>query len=109
MRNQQINGVTFALFYVPATGVALVFAAMWCMSPLGIGFADAPTEPAMKALFDSVYQGSYWIGIPLLLAGQVISLAIALIWRSRAAYYVPLITIGLFSLSAAAVLAMIGH
>ena len=110
MRTSQrsIHMASFVWFYIFATAVALVFAGVWFMSPLGFGFAPWPADAGLRAFAQGLYQVSYFGGIPALLLGQVVSLALALALtrRSRLAYYVPLTTIGVFGVSVAIVMSL---
>ena len=108
MRTSQrsIHMASFVWFYIFATAVALVFAGAWFMSPLGFGFAPWPADAGLRAFAQGLYQVSYFAGIPALLLGQVVSLALALTRRSRLAYYVPLTTIGVFGVSVAIVMSL---
>jgi Na+-driven multidrug efflux pump len=94
----------FLAFLILTTLVALVFAFVWLFTPLGLGFQDGPANPAMRNFALAIFAVAYFVGIPALLAGQVLS---AILWsygRARAAYLVPLFTIGSFLLCASAAL-----
>lgn len=87
--------------------MALGLGFMWYMSPLGMGFAEWPTDPNERQFALMTYQISYWVGIPLLLIGQVASGILALLRRRRAAYYVPAFSFAFFIASVVLVVILI--
>lgn len=109
MSHKSIRIAQFIWFYVFTTAVALVFAWVWFLSPLGFGFADWTANAGLRAMGQGIYQVSYFVGIPALLLGQAVSLVLALTRRLRLAYYVPVATIGTFSVSVAIVFMALGR
>jgi hypothetical protein len=97
----------FVWFHLITTLVALVIGLVWYMSPLGLGFAVWPSDPATREFAYVAYWLSYFIGLPLLLVGQAGSVILAMTGRRRAAYGFPMVTIGVFVLSAAIVIILI--
>jgi hypothetical protein len=97
----------FVWFHLITTLVALVIGFVWYMSPLGLGFAVWPSDPATREIAYAAYWLSYFIGLPLLLVGQVGSVILAMTGRRRAAFSFPMATIGVFVLSAVIVIILI--
>jgi len=95
----------FRLFFTLTTVVAVIFAAGWYMSPLGLGFVAVwPADPSTRKIAATTYELSYFVGIPMLLIGQVISAILAAFGRRRAAFILPLASIASFTVCAVVVL-----
>jgi hypothetical protein len=88
-------------FWMLTTLVALVCALAWYFLPLGLGFQDGPTNPTTKRVALTIFAVSYFVGIPALLLGQVLSAVLWFYRRTRDAYLIPLLSIGSFLLCAA--------
>jgi hypothetical protein len=102
-----VRRAQFAWYWAITTVVACCAAFVWYISPLGIGFADWPDEP-LRSVVQAVYLGSYFVGIPALLGGQLLSLGLAVFRKRRAAFIVPAISLGLFFTSVAFVMTFVG-
>ncbi len=70
-----------------------VFGFFWLMSPLGVGFADWPADEGRRALATQVYRFSFFVGLPVLVLGQVA--ALILWWNGRRGVGVTLSTLTL--------------
>jgi hypothetical protein len=106
MSVQGVKRAQFAWYWVITTVLAICAMLAWLMSPFGIGFADWPAEP-LFSIVQNVYLGSYYIGIPALIGGQVLSLALAIFGQRRAAFLTPAISLGLFTTSVIFVLVFV--
>ena len=74
----------FALSIVGLLAMPAVFLAfLWWMSPLGLGFAGGPADPVHREWAHRVHAGSYFGGIPMLLAGQLIGIVLAIRGQGR--------------------------
>jgi len=104
VQKDKVPGLRFRDFFILTTLVAVVCAAIWHVSPLGIGFANGPTNPLIRKFAVAVYGLSYFVGIPVLVIGQVLSAILAVLGRRRYAFIVPLASIGAFLLSVVIVL-----
>ena len=90
----------FLSFLTLTTLVAVVCAFVWYFVPLGLGFQEGPANPVTRRVALTIFGVSYFVGIPALLIGQILS---AILWfyrRPRDAYIVPLLSIGSFMLCA---------
>jgi len=85
-------------FLIFTTLFAVVFAFGWYLSPLGVGFQDGPTNPGAKKIALAIYALSYFVGIPALLIGQVVSPVLWFYKHFKGAYIVPLVSISSFLL-----------
>ena len=94
----------FRLFFTLTTVIAIIFAAAWYMSPLGLGFAFRPPDPSIQKIALTTYELSYFVGIPMLLIGQICSAILAASGERRAAFILPLASIALFTVYAVIVL-----
>lgn len=88
-------------FLMLTTLVALVCAISWYVMPIGLGFQDGPTNPATRRIAATIFAVSYFVGLPALLLGQIISAILWFCCLARAAYIVPVLSIGSFLLCAA--------
>ena len=102
--SSEANRLDFTLYWVATTLVAAGIAFLWWMSPVGLGFAQWPSEP-IKSIVMSVYQASYFVGIPLLIITQGIAAGLAKLRLRRWAFALPAISITAFSAVASFVLA----
>jgi hypothetical protein len=80
------EGFGFTWFFIATTFVAIICSFVWCMSPLGIGFAPQPANPSTRQVAVTIYAVSYFVGIPMLLFGQVLSAILAVSGRRRGAF-----------------------
>src|SRR5215469_11919050 len=64
-------------FLIFTTLLAGVCAFVWFFSPLGLGFQEGPTDPTTRKIALKIFWVSYFVGIPALLLGQVLS---AIFW-----------------------------
>jgi hypothetical protein len=88
-------------FLMLTTLVALVCAIFWYVLPIGLGFQEGPANPATRRIAATIFAVLYFVGLPALLLGQIIS---AILWfcrLGRGAYIVPVLSIGSFLLCAA--------
>jgi len=99
----------FAWVQVITTLVALIVVPLWYMSPLGLGFADWPRDPLTRNAAAAAYGFSFYIGIPLMLGGQVVAAILARKGKIGVAFRLLLGTFGLFFISAASVLLLISQ
>ncbi|MEO3999555.1 hypothetical protein [Mesorhizobium sp. CAU 1732] len=99
-----IDALLFTLFFIVTTLIAIVFGIGWYMSPLALGFADGPADPVTRDWAERAYHLSYFVGIPMLIAGQIASAVLNAKGMYRLAYLVPSASILLFAGSVAAVL-----
>lgn len=87
-------------FLVLTTVVALLLGFLWFMSPLGLGFAEQSADPVRRQWAETVYWLSYFLGIPMLLIGQVVAIICRKRGRKRWSLLIPVLTIGSFALCA---------
>jgi hypothetical protein len=107
VQSNRVRKAWFVPFHIATTLVALVIGFIWLMSPLGLGFQEWPSDPVTRRIANAAYWLSFFIGLPLLLIGQVGSVILAMTGRMRAAFRLPMVSIGIFILSAAIALMLI--
>ena len=99
----------FWSFITLTTLVAFVCAIVGVLLPLGLGFQDGPTNPVTRKIALTLFAIAFYVGIPALLIGQPLS---AMLWfyrRRRAAYAIPMMSIGLFLLCFVTALLIFGR
>jgi hypothetical protein len=96
MRLARAETVEYSGFLLLTTLLAGIFAVVWGLSPLGFGFAAGPANPTIKKIAVAMISFSYFVGIPTLLIGQIASPILWFCGRTRGAYVVPTLSIGLF-------------
>ena len=97
----------YTVFIVVTTLLVFVACLFWYMSPLGLGFAQWPTNADQRLWADIAYRMSYFIGIPLLVLGQVVSAILEAKGRRRLAYIIPSTTILFFIANVSIVLLLL--
>ena len=100
------NPILFTFFWLATTFVAFGMAFAWLVSPLGLGFGQWPSEPSLSVVM-AVFHASYFVGVPLLLVAQGVSIGLAKFRRWRWAFAVPAISITLFVAMAGFVLSQV--
>lgn len=101
--------VLYTSFFVVTTLFALAAAIFWYMSPLGLGFARWPVGGGHRLLADTAFRTSYFVGIPMLLVGQIASAVLESRGRRSLAYAVPSATILFFVANVSLVLSMVAR
>ena len=84
----------YILFFCVTTGLSLLLAVGWWLSPLSIGFSGAPKLAGGCGLL--LYKATYYLGIPWLLASPVVSAWMASRRHMWPAYLVPVATLAIF-------------
>lgn len=77
------------------------------MSPFALGFQEWPQEPLKRQFAFGVYRVSFFIGLPVLLIGQIASVVQAMRGKYKFAYAIPIFTISVFTACVAVVLTLI--
>lgn len=93
-------------FFAATTLCALLLILVCFTTPLLSAFTEWPTNAAGVSWLKTLYSASYWGGIPLVIGGQTASLVLARRGWSRAAYAVPLATLGPFIITTAILFAL---
>jgi hypothetical protein len=96
--------VEYFAFLLLTTVLAGTLAFFWGLSPLGFGFAAGPSNPMIKKIAVVLIMATYFVGIPALLLGQVVSPILWFYGRKRSAYIVPLACMGSFLVGISAAL-----
>ena len=104
MDKDSVARLQFSSFFMLTTLIAVVCAFVWYFAPLGLGFREGPATLLTRRVAAIVFAVSWFGGIPALLIGQVLSAILMALGRTRYAYIIPLLSIGLFLLCAAIVL-----
>ena len=95
---------TSAGFIALTSALAIVLAGIWYVTPLGFGFARWPSDETIRRAIFAIYWATYFVGIPMLLISQVVSIILFALGLRKAAFFPPIISLGLFVSGAGVVL-----
>ena len=76
----------YSLTLIAAVPLGMAVAAIWYLSPLAFGFAQWPGDAAQRDRAQFVYQLSFFVGIPLLLAAPLAANVLFALGFRRAAF-----------------------
>ncbi|MBA8841669.1 hypothetical protein [Ochrobactrum sp. RH2CCR150] len=96
-----------SVFLVMTTLAAVVFSGIWYLSPLSLGFAEWPSDPARRDVALTLFGVSYKFGIPTVLIAQVFAIVLGAKGYWRIALVVPAVSLGAFSLCVGTVIALL--
>jgi small-conductance mechanosensitive channel len=102
-----IRDTAISIFLVTTTIAAVVFSAVWYVSPLGLGFSEWPSEPGRRDLALTLFAISHRVGIPMLLIAQALAIVMAAKGYRRTALITPVLSLSVFSVCIATVLTLL--
>lgn len=91
--------LVFSLFFAVTTLFVIVASIFWYVSPLGLGFAQWPTDADQRYHASLAYGLSYFVGIPMMVFGQIASAVLESRNKRALAYLVPSVAIVFFVVS----------